>query len=407
MRIANALLGLATVMLVYGAALRAGASGRSALTASAMLVACESFAWCVGVARNDMLPAALLSLGLWLIVRGAGWARLGAGVAFGLAASAKISYAVPAAAVFLAGAWTANAAERRRQLWFGCGVAIGLVPTFVLAALAPRASLTEAIIFPASAPTQYYTEIGKAWRLGPARFGQFLIAAAIGPALIAGVEIVRRCWAEPPRWLGDPVRRTMIAAALGGVVSAGLNKPFQIFYLLPALPPLFVLTALAFGEATARGRWRLGTWALFIAAGFVPVAGWFVRAGILGIPPALDAERRSDALGNALRARHIRGPIATLAGQYVPTGYSVDPRFAAGPFLYRTRGLVAPEQAREWRIVTWDQPAILAERPPRAIVTGTYPDSQADLEARLAAQARTLGYRQATQVDGFTVWVRG
>ncbi|MFL6759628.1 ArnT family glycosyltransferase [Sphingomonas sp.] len=406
MRIANALLGLVTVMLVYGAARRAGASERSALTASAMLVACESFAWCVGVARNDLLPAALLSLGLWLIVRGGGWTRLGAGLAFGLAASAKISYAVPAAAVFLAGVWTADAAERRRQLCFAGGVAIGLLPTFVLAALAPRAFLAEAIIFPARAPAQYYTEIGKAWRLGPARFGELLIAAAVGPALIASVEIARRSWAEPGRWLGDSVRRTMIAAAIGGVVSAGLNKPFQIFYLLPALPPLFVLTALVSGEGAARRRWWLGAWALFIAAGFVPVAGWFVHAAIHGMPPALDAERRSEALGNALRAQHVHRPIATLAGQYVPTGYSVDPRFAAGPFLYRTRGFVAPEQAREWRIVTRDQTAILAERPPGAIVTGTYPDSQPDLETQLAAQAKALGYRQAAQVDGFTLWVR-
>jgi 4-amino-4-deoxy-L-arabinose transferase-like glycosyltransferase len=406
MRIANALLGLVAIMLVYGAARRAGASERSALAASAMLVACESFAWCVGVARNDLLPAALLSLGLWLIVRGAGWIRLGAGVAFGLAASAKISYAVPAAAVFLAGLWTADPAERRRQLWFAAGVVIGLVPTFVLAALAPRAFLAEAIVFPATAPTQYYTHIGKGWRLGLARFGQLLIAAAIGPALIASAEIVRRSWAEPRRWLGDPVRRTMIAAALGGLVSAGLNKPFQIFYLLPALPPLFVLTALVFSEGTARRPWRLGAWAMFIAAGFVPVAGWFVHAAIDGLPPALDAERRSQALGAALRAQHVEGPIATLAGQYVPRGYSVDPRFAAGPFLYRTTGFVAPEQAREWRIATRDQPAILTERPPGAIVTGIYPDSQPDLEAQLAAQARALGYRQAAQVDGFAVWVR-
>jgi 4-amino-4-deoxy-L-arabinose transferase-like glycosyltransferase len=407
MRIANALLGLVTVMLVYGAARRAGATERPALTASAMLVACESFPWCVGVARNDLLPAALLTLGLWLIVRGAGWARLCAGVAFGLAASAKISYAVPAAAVFLAGVWKPDVAERRRQLWFAGGVAIGLVPTFVVAALAPRAFLTEAIVFPATAPTQYYAEIGKAWRLGPARFGQLLIAAAIGPGLIASAEIACRSWAEPRRWLGDPVRRTMIAAALGGLVSAGLNKPFQIFYLLPALPPLFVLTALAFGEGTARRRWWRGAWALFVVAGLVPVVGWFVHAAIDGMPPALDAEGRSEALGNALRAQHIQGPIATLAGQYVPRGYSVDPRFAAGPFLYRTTGFVSPQRAREWHIATGDQPVVLARPRPGAIVTGIYPDSQPDLEAQLAAQARALGYRRAAEVRGFTIWTRG
>jgi 4-amino-4-deoxy-L-arabinose transferase-like glycosyltransferase len=405
MRLANALLGLVTILLVYATARRVGASERAALAAAAMLVACESFAWCAGVARNDMLPAALMALGLWLIVRDGRWTLFGAGAAFGLAASAKISYAVPAAAVFLEGVWTPDAADRRRFLWFAGGVALGLVPTAVVAALAPRAFLTEAIVFPATAPAQYYTGIGKAWRLGLARFGQLLIAAAIGPALIASAEVARRCWNEPRRWLGEPTRRTMLAAALGGLVSACLNKPFQIFYLLPALPPLFALTALTFSEGAARPRWLLGAWALFVGAGVVPVAGWFVGAAVDGMPPTVDAERKSQALGDALRAQHVQGPVATLATQYVPdAGYAVDPRFAAGPFLYRTSGFVSPEQAREWRIATRDQATLLAEQPPGAIVTGVYPDAQLDLEAQLAAQAKALGYREAAEVDGFTIW---
>src|SRR5436305_2217134 len=98
MRIANALLGSGTILLVYGAARRIGAKDGAALAAAAMLVTCESFAWCVGVARNDMLPAVLMTLGLWAIAApGKSGSRFRAGVAFGLAASAKISYAVPAA----------------------------------------------------------------------------------------------------------------------------------------------------------------------------------------------------------------------------------------------------------------------------------------------------------------------
>src|SRR6185369_16360115 len=121
-----------------------------------------------------------------------------------------------------------------------------------------------------------------------------------------------------------------------------------------ALPPLFVLASLALSEA--RPRWLTGAWALFVVAGLIPPAGWFMRASN-GLP-ALDAERRSAALEAALIRQQVDGPVATLAGQYVA---NVDARFAAGPFLYRTRGFVSPEQAREWRIVTRDQAATLAE----------------------------------------------
>ena len=70
----------------------------------------------------------------------------------------------------------------------------GLLPTMHPGALAPRAFFTEAIVFPATAPAQYYTEIGKA-RLGR-RFVQLLEAAAIGPALIAAIEVARWGWGE-------------------------------------------------------------------------------------------------------------------------------------------------------------------------------------------------------------------
>src|SRR4051812_38727916 len=91
MRMANALLGSVTAALVYGAARRAGAREGAALAAAAMLTACQSFTWSVGVARNDMLPAALMMGGLWTIGGDRKALSLfGGGVAFGLAASAKI-----------------------------------------------------------------------------------------------------------------------------------------------------------------------------------------------------------------------------------------------------------------------------------------------------------------------------
>jgi 4-amino-4-deoxy-L-arabinose transferase-like glycosyltransferase len=404
MRLANALLGFGTLLLVFASARRMGASERSALAAAAMLAVCEPFTWSVGVARNDMLPAALMMLGLFAVAKRETRARMfGAGVALGLAGGVKISYAVPAATVFAASIWTRDSGERRDALWFAAGVAAGLLPSLILILLAPRAFLAEAIVFPALGPEQYYTEIGKAWRLGPNRFWRLLTAAAIGPALIATIEIARRSWDEPGRWLGDRRRGMMVAAAVGGLVSAGLNRPFQIFYLLPTLPPLFVLAALVLEER--RAAWLKVIWGLSIAAGFVPVAAWVVHAASAGITPALDAERRADALGEGLRAQHISGPIATLAGQYVPDARAeIDRRFAAGPFLYRTRGFISPLQSREWQVVTRDQAGPLSDRPPAAIVVGAYPDFQLAQEIELAEQARALGYRPVANADGLIIW---
>jgi hypothetical protein len=236
---------------------------------------------------------------------------------------------------------------------------------------------------------------------------RLLIAAAIGPALIASLEVARSSWAEPRLWLGDRSRRVMLAASLGGLVSAALNRPFQIFYLLPALPPLFVLAALLFSESQRRPAWLKGVWAVSVGAGLVPVAAWAVHAASAGIPPALDAQRRADALGAALRAQHISGPIATLAGQYVPDAKAdIDRRFAAGPFLYRTRGFISAGQAREWQVVTRDQAGSLGDQPPAAIVTGVYPDVQPAQEMELAEQARALGYRPVTVASGLIIWAK-
>lgn len=406
MRLTNALLGFGTLLFVFASARRLGASERSALAATAMLAVCESFTWSVGVARNDMLPAALMMLGLFAVAKGEAPLRMfAAGVALGLAAGVKISYAVPAATIFAASSWTRDSAGRRNALWFAAGVIVGLLPTLAVILLAPHAFVAEAILFPAVGPEQYYTEIGKAWRLGPNRFLRLLVAAAIGPALIATLEIVRSSRTEPDRWLGDRRRRVMLAAALGGLVSAGMNRPFQIFYLLPALPPLFVLAALILEERKA--PWLKALWGLSIAAGLVPVGAWVAHSASAGVAPAVDAQRRAHALGAALREQHIAGPIATLAGQYVPdAGGEIDRRFAGGPFLYRTRDFVSAGQAREWQVVTRDQAGPLRDLPPAAIVVGTYPDVQPAQEVELAAQARGLGYRPVARANGLIIWVR-
>lgn len=402
-RLANALLGFAAVVLVHATARRLGASPRAALAGALLVPACHPFLW-AGVGRNDMLPAALLTLGLWLWSASADrWRLLAAGAALSLAAAAKISYALPAAAIAAMLLARPAVGARRAGMWVVLGMALGSVPAAVLALADLRAFLFEAIVFPARAPLLWYREIGEGHRLGAYRFGDLLLASARGPALVAALlvlaDLVRRRRPRSP----DVGAGVLTAAALAGLVSALLNRPFHPPYLIPALPPLFVLFALALDRMNRPAlAWRLAlgvSVAIGLAKGVINIA----RAVDGGAPAALAVGSTSRELGRALADAQVRGPIATLHGEHiVDSGHAIDRRFAAGPFLFRTRGLLTAEEAREWRIVTRETPIGRAEAP-GAFVIKLQPGHEPDPDAWLAAQAAALGFVETARVGDFVV----
>nr|NUR37522.1 hypothetical protein [Sphingomonas sp.] len=400
-RLANALLGFATVLLVYVASRQLGAERRAAIAAAALLPLCFAFLWAVGLARNDMLPAALLAFAMWVWTGPRrGWAYLSAGIALGLAAGVKISYAVPLATTLAISLFTPG--ERRHTLIVAIGSAIGLAPSIVIAAIDPSAFFFEAITYPAKAPLLWYTEVGKPSRLGPQRFLYLLNVAALGPALIAAIE-VGRAW-RPNGWHCDHRHRILLAAAAGGLVSAMLNRPFQPPYLIPALPPLFVLTAVVCDWP--RTRLRQAAWAVFIALGLIAPVRWLHKDWKARQLPLISVESASREIGTELRERIGDEPVATLSPEYlVDSGYRLDPRFAAGPFLFRTRGMVSERDAREWNVVARDQVGTLPTAPPVAIVIQDPPE-RVDPDPDLARQARALGFVPATRVRNFTIWTR-
>ena len=216
---------------------------------------------------------------------------------------------------------------------FACGVAVGLLPILIPRCAGSARFLVRDDRLSGNGAGAILHRNRPGVAAGTVALVQLLEAAAVGPALIAAIEVTRRTLERAV--MANPVRRAMLAASLGGLVGAGVNKPFQIFYPLPALPPLFVLAALMFSEGEKRPAWLKGAWALFLIIGLVPVATWFIRAA--NNVPALDAERRSKALAIAIRDQLVGGPVGTLAGQYVA---DVDPRFAAGPFLIEPMDLL-------------------------------------------------------------------
>lgn len=406
-RLINALLGTATAAFVYAAGRRAGASVAAANTAALLLLSCHVFLWSTGVARNDMLPAALLAIALLLLMDGRGRLRPAmAGLCLGLAVAAKISYALPAAAMLIAILKPADGRSRHAPLLVVAGMAPAALLVASLAAMAPQAFLFEIFTFPARAPTLWNEQLGEQWKLGWLRYAYFLVIAMTGPALCAMVWVAIGAWRRRREPGADGRERLLLAAVAGGVASALLNRPVNIPYLMPALPPLFVLLAVVFTRWKPRG-WELALWVATTIAGGVPASSWLVHAVSAGASVPLTVEAQAATLGAMLRAHGQGGEIASLSGELIAdSGNPLDPRFAAGPFLFRTEGMISEDQARDWKIVTRDQSAALRLQPaPGAFVTGIENKPQLDLDAILTKDARQLGFVPVGRVGEMTLWL--
>lgn len=383
LRLVNALLGWLAVVGVYVAARRSGAGERAALIAALGLAACDILLFSAAMARNDALPAAMLAVAM---VAMAGRPTRGNGVLTGLllagAAAAKISYALPAAAVGLWALW-----RRERPGWVVLGA---LAPAMLVAWLwwlAPADALFGVLTFPAKAPAEFYAD--RPWKLSlAAKAVDTLKFLALGPALLAAVAAVRgRAFQGPWPWL-----------SIAGLIAALLPEPTWRQYWLPALPPLFVMAALGIERRPPTRALRLAA-IPFVAAGLAPSLIALAAGGGM-----FSAMRERAAIGEALGAR---GPVATLSPQFVT---DPDSRFAAGPFIFRIRRFLSPEDEAARRIVTpRTLTAQFAARPPGAILVGgegRWTSGTEGADAPLEAWARSNGWRQVPLASRrFRLWV--
>lgn len=363
LRIVNALLGWAAVAGVYAGARVAGARPTIAISCAMLFAACDILLFSAGTARNDALPAAMLAWALPLILKAerTDGSRIGA-LAIGLllagATAAKISYAIPALAY---GLYALVRRERHRPLW----VIAGTLPAVALVAwlwwLDPPSAYFGTVLFPALAPAQYYEAAGRAWKLSTGlKLVDTLKFLALGPALLALIAVA---WRQPrglPRLLGWLI--------LAGLVAALMPTPTWRQYLLPLLPPLFIALAERWEVQPLARALRIAA-AVFAGAGLVPSVIALAAGG--GLSTAI-AEGR--AIRAAMDAAGADGPIATLAPEFVPaSGRSIDPRFAAGPFVFRSAGLFDLKGEVLHHVVTRariDEHFTELGQPPRAILVG-------------------------------------
>jgi hypothetical protein len=335
LRIANAVLGVATVGFTHAAMRASGVRAGVALAAAGLFATCDILLFGIGTARNDALPAALLAIAIWRIVRGGSPALVGALLA--AAAAAKISYALPAAAY---GLYALRHREHGPAL-----VALGAAPVVAFVgwtfASGPEGFLFGTLHFPALAPAEFYAT--RPWKMSWAAKGvDTLKFLALGAALPALVVVARDAWAR--RTLG--VLDWLIAA---GLVAALLPFPSWRQYLLPLLPPLFVRLAILWKQRPP----NRSVFVAFAVIGVIPSVAAIVEPGRLSLSQAL---RDGVALKRVLDAHHIAGPIATLSPEMLPmTGRLPDPRFAAGPFYFRSHALLDAAAERRLKLMSRDR----------------------------------------------------
>lgn len=357
-RSANALCAFGTLLVLFGA-MRSRCSGRSILVSLAALLCTQPFLLAASLARNDALPMLLMALAAAALLASIdgrsvrGFAL--SGLFLGLATSAKISAALPAAGAVLFLLIRLRSLGPRRLLAFFAGSLVGLLPCFVFAALAPAEFRFDVFTYSLEAPIQWWTSVGGAVDLQPIhRIARLVGLSAQGSILVALAAAAFDRKKSESRLLLD----LMI---VGGLVGSYMPEPAYPQYLVPLLPPLFARFPLALD--VARRWWRACVSAL-VAIG--SIAGLAFSASHISRRNALSEAAQ---VGPAVESLARGGRIATLSPEFVAgTGTDIDPRFAAGPFLFRTAGSLSERAQRYGRAVAWqdvqrsfekDRPAVI------------------------------------------------
>ncbi len=365
LRIANALLGVATVAFTHAAIRASGVRPRVAFAAAALFAGCDILLFGIGTARNDALPVALLAAAICVLARGGRPVLVGALLA--AAAAAKISYALPAAAY---GLYALTHRAHRPAL-----VALGAAPVLAFVgwtfALAPEGFLFGTLHFPALAPAEFYAS--RPWKMSWAAKAMDTVKFfALGAALPALVVVARDAWRRRRLELLD----WLIVA---GLIAALLPFPTWRQYLLPVLPALFVRLAIAWPT----GSRSTMLFAAFAVIGILPTIVAIAEPARLSLAQGL---RDGAALGRVLDAAQLDGPVATLSPEMLPmTGRLPDPRFAAGPFYFRSHALLDPAAERRLHVVSRDRAAFA---PGTVILTGGESAATAGDPALDSAMAR-------------------
>ncbi|HPU15797.1 MAG TPA: glycosyltransferase family 39 protein, partial [Polymorphobacter sp.] len=417
LRLLNAVGGIVMLALVCATQRRVGVSATSAAIATLGLAGCVIFQFCVGVARNDVLPGVLLTASMWLLSdidkRVPAWpVWLVAGCALGLAASAKVTFALPGLAL---GLWQIWQALHRRAAWIdvaglAAGGAAGMLPMLIAYHAAPAAFIYGVWTAAAQDTFDWYRSNGLSNLMRQDR--KLLLVPLYlvqGPALLALVLVGLNRRGLPAN------SHYMVAILLGSLVGSVIPSPLWKQYLLMALPPIFVLSGLALDRLNGITL-RLVTILMLVAALIASIVN--LLAGLQawqrdGLPSIVRTTAEAHWIGDQVRYRGWnRGEIASFSPSLLlDTGFDIDPRFATAVFVFHSGDRHSDDTLAALHSVTWRTlNGELDRRPPIAIVTGyegrggnnrlLVPD------AALDRWAESRGYTRSTSPIGAAVlWI--
>ena len=402
-RIANALFGwLSLALLLLG--LRGRTPSWAALAAVVALACTDVFLFGSSVARNDALPMMLLSAAVAVLLQPGTLGQrsyLAAGLLLGLATSAKISFALPAAGagLFLLSRWRQEG--WRPFLSFTAGGVAGLVPTAVLAMLAPEQFYFSVFTYSLEAPQQWWASVGHAEMLTPwgklHDLWKYSLNGSILLGILAGALDRRRM----------PQLLLLDCMIVGGLITAYLPDPAFRQYLVPLLPPLFARLAITLGHLQPRMRR-----AALLCLGALSIAGLSTTATDVRRSGRNGSELvRAVAIGSAVAELARGGAVATLAPDLVAgSNVDLDRRFATGPFLFRTEGALAQEALQLGYSPNWQRVQLLGNDMPSAVVVGTEDEARPPIHPNgldwyLERWAIGRDYREHKLAGGLTLFL--
>lgn len=416
MRLATAATAVATLGLVWTAQRAAGVSRDSATIATVLIGTTAAFQFAGAVVRNDMLPTLLCTAAIIAALRALReprpvyWGL--AGLFFGLGIAAKLSFAPVgiAAGLFVltqGGLGQGGRCCMRATAWLAGGAMLGMGPMFVSWAMAPDAFFYGVVTFAVTGPFAWYAANGAGADLTLAEKAADLLKFLVrGPAL-AALLLVLAGWRRTRAPRRAPGRRLAQWMLCGGLIGAALPTPTHVQYLMPLLPPLALALGYLLDDAR---RWRpfarqatLGLLCLFALPGLAEASGYMAAMARDGSPilAVQDGARQARIL---VRRLSDDDRVVTLSPHHiVDAGLELDPRFAAGPFVYRTGWTMTQTLARKVNAMTPATLKDLDQNPPDAILVG-YEDGTRKLPMRpddsLVAYARSRAYRMFALPDG-------